>query len=57
MTNAAPPKEESDSVQGSSPDTAALISGYEDPASNSPDNIPDGFTDLPEDEDDVLPFN
>ena len=57
VTNASPLKEESGSVQGSSPDTAALISGYEDPASNSPDNIPDGFTDLPEDEDDVLPFN
>ena len=57
MTNVEPPKEENGIGQGSSPDTDALISGHKDSESKSPDSIPDGFTDLPEDEDDVLPFN
>ena len=57
MTNVEPPKEENGIGQGSSLDTDALISGHKDSESKSPDSIPDGFTDLPEDEDDVLPFN
>lgn len=56
-SNASPTHEEKDSVQGSSPDAAAQASSQESSGNSEPADVPDGFTDLPEDEDDVLPFS
>lgn len=51
-----PLQEENGSFQGTSVETPAPVAGREEPG-REPDGVPDGFTDLPEDEDDVLPFS
>ena len=38
-------------------ETAAMVSDQEGSINSDPARVPDGFTDLPEDEDDVLPFS
>ena len=54
---ASPSQEDSGKIQGSSTETAAMVSYQEGSINSDPARVPDGFTDLPEDEDDVLPFS
>ena len=53
----APPREEISSVHGSSTDAAAQSPGREGSGCSDTYGVPYGSTDLPEDEDDVLPFS
>ena len=53
----APPREEISSVHGSSTDAAAQSPGREGSGCSDTYGVPYRSTDLPEDEDDVLPFS
>jgi single-strand DNA-binding protein len=56
MSKTAPPREKISSVHGSSTDAAAQAPGREASGCSDTCGVPYGSTDLPEDEDDVLPF-